>query len=493
MKNFLVIIMCFFFCCSLTAQEGTPYEIIPDTILARDFPIHTNAVFITKTYEGNFEHIWVADIEKREIFLLDSNLNTIRFATYSRLIEDSVPSLQFKDKIYFFAAIGDKLYGKHHHIIYPSLEEPWFNPYMECHLLICNMSNAYTLFGTEFLCKSDDLSWCINTFSYMVNMADSTFICYDGKDTTNMIVIDTLGNKQKNLQRKDFAITDDVDSPYLIGLAPDSTYIKWRYKVSGYTDSIGDFVPTFLTFIPFDTETYELKYTNSITFDVSDIMFGSRSFGRTFKQINDIIMLFIQDTMGFFVGGVYQPHKDIFINFLNLNTGRVDATLTIPNQPCFSLITGETELTPLSYYSGVDYENRDSIYMTFVGLNSMIDSNKVLYVVCFNQDTVLFVKKYIWEGLNSEESTKLTIINGKFFMQIGDQLIKYATNGGVIDTAPQDTSSLVDIATTEELFIFPNPTRENLTILSESTIMQIDLINSKGQIVYTDKANSKTP
>ena len=203
-------------------------------------------------------------------------------------------------------------------------------------------------------------------------------------------------------------------------------------------------------------------------------------------------MLFIQDTMGFFVGGVYQPYKNIFINFLNLNTGRVDTTLTIPNQPCFNWNTREFELTQLSYYSGIDYINQDSIYMTFVGLNSMIDSNKALYIVCFNQDTVHFVKKYLWEGLNSEGSTKLTIINGKFFIRVGDHLIKYAPNGGVIDTAPQDTSSLVNVITKDNLLIFPNPTRENLTILSESMIMQIDLINTKGQIVYTDKVNSKT-
>ena len=53
MKNFLVIIMCFFFCCSLTAQEGTPYEIIPDTILARDC-----TGLIKKDKNGNFENIW---------------------------------------------------------------------------------------------------------------------------------------------------------------------------------------------------------------------------------------------------------------------------------------------------------------------------------------------------------------------------------------------------------------------------------------------------
>lgn len=114
--------------------------------------------------------------------------------------------------------------------------------------------------------------------------------------------------------------------------------------------------------------------------------------------------------------------------------------------------------------------------------------------ICAGQTTTLYVggaNTYSWNTLGTGQTPTINPVVTTTYTVTGSFLNGCSTTTTIVQNVSACTSISELNTSVNSLFIFPNPTRNRLTIKCEEEIISLELINVLGQIVYFGSFKSK--
>ncbi|MBR1626538.1 MAG: T9SS type A sorting domain-containing protein [Bacteroidales bacterium] len=462
-------------CCNLLPAQ-TPYNVIEDTLRRNAFGVLGPCFF--NFSDSDVEGIYFNGAGC--LYKLDSNLNVVRNFDIRPVLERS-----YNSYFYPIGYIDDKYYAIRNETVLVDENNNPINPYLDIYFFVADMKTRVV--------KEKLLFTRADTSLYVagMNKNNATFYFERGNQ---WLILDTLGNRVNK------------NTLYMPGkIYSTEGYGGWMIEnheehIDGQPDDDQFFYSTGITLVPVDIDSMNVRYDDSVRFDVPYMWISALN--RTISllhQLDDTTMITIVDSIKYGGNSNYNQLCDVVLNVLNLNTGQRDARIVLAEIPWYSGVAGRVRTVSCSA-SGIAYENRDSIYMCFIGMSDVYDTiiHSSLYITCFNPNgTVHFVKPYQLDFVrNSTKLYTLKVLNGNLYIWIDASVLKYSPKGMVVDTSgavnPDDSGSLTDVTAEMTTVIYPNPAKDRLNISSLKKMDRIEIINLTGQCVYSSKANSNS-
>ncbi|NQX96496.1 MAG: T9SS type A sorting domain-containing protein [Flavobacteriales bacterium] len=174
----------------------------------------------------------------------------------------------------------------------------------------------------------------------------------------------------------------------------------------------------------------------------------------------------------------------------NNDTLSVNPFTTI-NKGVYSCDIHYSNDTVLGNYSEVNIDTIQPIILsqnTLLG-NAVVGDSVVLYVETMNAETYQWHRDSV---LISDESDSLLIFESLFSIDTGHVYYCVVSNGcGLIQT--QNPIGIQSYDTSKKIKIYPNPTTNQLTIVSEKLFFnKVDIINITGKTVQSKKLNTSS-